>query len=234
MTDPIQGVLFDKDGTLFDFAATWSAWAIDVIHTLSAGDPDLRDRLADAVGFDLGAGVFLPHSRVIAGTNREAAECLASALPGRDVDQLERDLAISAAQAPLAEAVPLVPLLSELSARDLALGVMTNDSESVAHTHLGYVGVAGIFDFIAGFDSGFGAKPDPAPLLAFAHRVQIDPGRIVMVGDSLHDLIAGQAAGMRCVGVLTGVATREDLAGHADIVLPDIGFLPDWIDRQAR
>ena len=23
----IKGVLFDKDGTLFDFAATWEAWA---------------------------------------------------------------------------------------------------------------------------------------------------------------------------------------------------------------
>ena len=50
-----------------------------------------------------------------------------------------------------------------------------------------------------------------------------------MVGDSAHDLIAGRAAGMQCVGVLTGTATRADLAPLADVVLPDIGHIPDWL-----
>ncbi|MFD2856539.1 HAD family hydrolase [Seohaeicola zhoushanensis] len=52
-----------------------------------------------------------------------------------------------------------------------------------------------------------------------------------MVGDSTHDLFAGRTAGMHTVGVLTGVAGHEDLAPHADVVLPDIGHLPAWLDR---
>ena len=52
---------------------------------------------------------------------------------------------------------------------------------------------------------------------------------MLMVGDSLHDLHAGQAAGMRCVGVLTGVAGAEELQPFAEVVLPDIGYLADWI-----
>jgi phosphoglycolate phosphatase len=50
-----------------------------------------------------------------------------------------------------------------------------------------------------------------------------------MVGDSTHDLQAGRAAGMRCVGVLTGMAPRDVLAPHADVVLENIGALPDWL-----
>ncbi|MGR3462852.1 MAG: HAD family hydrolase, partial [Roseovarius sp.] len=50
-----------------------------------------------------------------------------------------------------------------------------------------------------------------------------------MVGDSTHDLIAGRAAGMACVGVLPGTATQADLAPFADAVLPDIGHLPGWL-----
>ena len=50
-----------------------------------------------------------------------------------------------------------------------------------------------------------------------------------MVGDSLHDLHAGRAAGMRTVAVLTGIATAPDLTPHADAVLPDISALPGWI-----
>ena len=53
-----------------------------------------------------------------------------------------------------------------------------------------------------------------------------------MVGDSRHDLEAGRAAGMRTIAVLTGVAKRGDLAGHADVVLDDIGAIPAWLDAQ--
>ncbi len=52
-------------------------------------------------------------------------------------------------------------------------------------------------------------------------------------GDLIYDtdaLEAGRAAGMTCVAVLTGLATRDDLAAHADIVLADIGALPRWIE----
>ena len=52
---------------------------------------------------------------------------------------------------------------------------------------------------------------------------------MVMVGDSLHDLVAGRAAGMQTVGVLTGPACRDELAPCADVVLPDIGHLTTWL-----
>ena len=32
------------------------------------------------------------------------------------------------------------------------------------------------------------------------------------------------------VAVLTGIATADDLAAHADVVLPDISHLAGWID----
>ena len=54
-------------------------------------------------------------------------------------------------------------------------------------------------------------------------------GRIAMVGDSLHDLVAARAAGMHAVAVLTGHADERRLTGHADVVLPDIGYLPGWL-----
>ena len=57
----------------------------------------------------------------------------------------------------------------------------------------------------------------------------LDPAQIVMVGDSRHDLVAGRAAGMACVAVLTGMADQATLAPYADAVLPDITALPAWI-----
>ncbi|MCT4370689.1 HAD family hydrolase [Yangia mangrovi] len=222
-------VLFDKDGTLFDFSRTWSAWALGVMQHLSEGDAALVEAMACELRFDLGTATFLKDSPVIAGTSREAAECLARALGRRDPEAIEGFLSEEAARAPLAEAVPLAPLLDSLRAAGLRLGVMTNDNEAVARAHLAQVGVGDRFDFVAGFDSGHGAKPSPAPLLAFAAALGLPPEQVVMVGDSTHDLQAGRAAGMMTVGVLTGPAGAEELRHLADAILPDIGHLPGWL-----
>ena len=42
------------------------------------------------------------------------------------------------------------------------------------------------------------------------------PQQIALVGDTLHDLECARAAGAIAVAVLSGVASREDLAPHAD------------------
>jgi phosphoglycolate phosphatase len=225
----VAGLLFDKDGTLFDFGAPWNSWAGGMIRDFANGDDALAERIARAMDFDLASGAFLPQSIIIAGTNRDAAEAVASALPGADVAALEERLMRAAATAPLVEAVPLGAFLDDLAGFGMRLGVMTNDTEYAARAHLGEAGVVEKFDFVAGFDSGFGAKPDPSPLLAFADQMSLDPARVVMVGDSTHDLVAGRRAGMQTVAVLTGVALEDELAPYADAVFPDIGHLTAWV-----
>jgi phosphoglycolate phosphatase len=227
----VDGILFDKDGTLFDFHATWNVWAAETIRELAGGEVQVMARIAEAIDFDLAAACFRPTSPVIAGTNREAAECVASALPGRSTDEIEHFLMVTSANAPLAPAVPLAPYLADLAARGLSLGVMTNDSEYGARIHLEGAGVAARFDFIAGFDSGHGAKPAPGPLLAFAKQMGLSPKACVMVGDSTHDLIAGRRAGMQTLGVLTGMAGEAELLPLADAVFPDIGHIPAWLGQ---
>lgn len=226
---PLDAILFDKDGTLFDFAATWNSWAGGVIDDLSKGDLRRAQALADALEYDLNTRAFRPNSFVVYATNAEAAAAMLPFCTGFTQLELEAYLVKRAAIAPLSEVVPLVPYMAELRQSGLKLGVMTNDAEHSAKMQLERVGAHQAFDFIAGHDSGFGEKPDPDPLLAFCSHVGIEPARAAMVGDSLHDLHAGRAAGMICIGVLTGTATTAQLEPHADVVLPDISAIPEWI-----
>lgn len=219
----IRAILFDKDGTLFDFQATWGAWARLLLAELAAGDPARTRAMAEAMDFDIDSGRFRPGSVVIAGTGREVAELLAP-FTDTSVDRLEQRISAAAGLAPLAPAVPLRPLLERLHAAGLKLGVATNDFEAVARVHV--EDAIDLFDFVAGFDSGHGGKPEPGMLLAFARACGLPPASVLMVGDSRHDLIAGRRAGMATMAVLTGVATEADLADLADIVCPDIGHLP--------
>lgn len=222
----IRAILFDKDGTLFDFQATWGNWAAKMITELAGADPAREQAMADAMAFDRASRRFLPQSPVIAGTSEEVAALLAPLLPARPggVPELMAYMTAAAANAPLSPTVPLRPLLTALRTAGYRLGVATNDNESVAHTHVG--DLAGLFDLVLGFDSGHGGKPAPGMLLAFARHCGLEPAQVLMVGDSRHDLEAGRAAGMATLAVLTGVAAEAELAPFADAVRPDIGHLP--------
>lgn len=227
-TPLLDGLLFDKDGTLFDFKTSWGRWATGFLAEM-ATDADHARRLGRAIGFDADTCQFRPDSPVIAATAADIAAALGPELPGWTLRALTGRIDQATGAAPMTEAVPLRPLLTRLRDLGLALGVATNDSEAPARQHLAAHGITDCFDFIAGYDSGHGAKPGPGMCLAFARALHLDPARVAMVGDSRHDLMAGRGAGMRTVAVLTGMAGAEELLPLADVILPDIGGLPEWL-----
>lgn len=231
---PIRGIIFDKDGTLFDFQATWGAWSRGLIEAEADGDPLLVVSIADILGYDLEAERFQDDSIVIASTTDVVAERLLHLLPGTTKAELVARIDARAVTAPQVEAAPLVDVLGRLAEMGYVLGVATNDTETPARAHLRAAGIEEAFGFIAGSDSGWGGKPDAGQLLAFAHAAGLDPAECVMVGDSLHDLAAARTAGMMGVGVLTGVAIRETLEPAADVVLRSIADLPEWLAAQAE
>lgn len=222
------GLLFDKDGTLFEFQKTWSAWTAELIRELS-NDTLSSMELAEALGFDLQRLAFHRDSPIIAGNPDELLDVLARAFPHMERKALLARILDSAMDAPLAEATPLAPLLDRLRAAGCILGVATNDGEVPARAHLKRTGILEQFAFIAGYDSGHGAKPDPGMMMAFMEQNALSPQNAAMIGDSTHDLRAGRAAGMATIGVLTGTANRFDLEPFADVVLPSIAQLPDWL-----
>ncbi len=228
----IKAVLFDKDGTLFDFHRTWSDWAETFLTEQAGGDRAQARRLGAAVGFDIEARTFDQDSVLIAATPRDIAARLLPYLPGASPSALITRMNTLSATAPQAAAAPLVPLLEDLRARGLNLGVATNDMVAPARAHLEQAGVLHLFDHVLGCDSGHGAKPQPGMLRAFAALVGSDPAEVVMVGDSPHDLIAARTAGMTALGVLTGMASRRQLSALADAVLPSIARLPNWLDAR--
>ena len=222
----IEALIFDKDGTLFDFRASWGAWTESLLAELAPGSAEL----AAVLGYCPRRHQFAPDSPVIAMTTPEIADLLLPHLPGVSRAGLNARMSALAVAAPMVPTVDLPKVLGGLRARGLPLGLATNDTETPARTHLAKAGVLEMFSFVAGCDSGFGGKPAPGQLLAFLTHTGLPPQNVAMVGDSRHDLEAGRAAGMWRVAVLTGIAEAAELAPHADVVLPDISHLAGWID----
>ena len=225
----LKAILLDKDGTLLDFQASWGAWAVGVAQDLAQGDAGLLAQIVDALGLDLVAKAIAPSSVMVAGTPQDIGAVLGtiSAL-GSPADLTRRIVEMSQEVEPVA-LMPLAPILQDLTGAGLTLGVATNDAAGPTAFQLDALGIADCFAFVAGFDSGYGGKPAPGQCLAFADAIAVPPGQIAMVGDSLHDMHAGRAAGMVCVAVTSGLAGYDDLAPAADVVLPDISHLPGWV-----
>ena len=229
----IKGVLFDKDGTLFDFEKTWNSWTSRILCEVAEQSDVSIDKLAESIDFDLKTGKLLPQSIVIAGTHRQVTAALHSKLPNWNFDHLESYLLDIVIETPQYEVVPLQRLFQNLKLQGFSLGVMTNDSEKGAQAHLAAAGILDLLDFLAGSDTGYGCKPAPEPLLAFAETTNLKPDEIAMVGDSLHDLKAADAAGMMRIAVLTGMATESQLENYADIVLPSIADFADLLSKNS-
>jgi phosphoglycolate phosphatase len=111
----------------------------------------------------------------------------------------------------------VLDLLSDLSRRDVLLGLLTGNVREGARTKLESLGLWDSFVV--------GAFADDSPIRkelvavavqrAFLHCGQRFAGkRIVVIGDTEHDVNCGRHLGVRAIGVGTGRATREQLLAH--------------------
>lgn len=227
---PIRAVLFDKDGTLIDFAASWGPVMAIVAAELAPDDPALARRLLEIGGHDPDTGHTAPGSLLAAGTSLEIADGWLEPLGHADREALAERID-AGFQRHCTRYVTAVPRLREtltaLRARDLCLGVATSDSAGAAHAGLGQLGLVEMFASIYGYDSGRGTKPGPGMVLAFCADHGFEPAEVAVVGDNTHDLEMAHAAGAGlAIGVLTGTGRPEDLAPLAHHVLPGLAELP--------
>ena len=236
MPGPVRGVLFDKDGTLIDFEKTWlpgvlsAARALVKTYNVSAD----ADALTRAAGGDPDQRAVAPGTLLAQGTAVEVAELwcgMAPNLPHPDETAAWLDdYWLDHAARNLTPVCDLRHLFTSLRAKDIRIAIVTNDAERGARDMVDALGLGGLVDFIAGYDSGHAPKPAPDMIEAFLNRTGLAASDTIMVGDNKADMEAGRAAGCRTtVGVLTGATPREQLDVLADIVIDHAGHIPDLL-----
>ena len=232
----IAGILFDKDGTLLRYDESWGPVNREAARIAAAGNAEIEPKLLFLAGMDPVSGHTRADSLLAAGNAAEIAAGFVAAGSPLDVGELTHELDALFLRA--AEfSVPVTDLagfFARLKARGLKLGVASSDNErSILETARRF-GFAEHIDFVAGYDSGFGVKPEPGMLLGFCAATGLDPSRVAMVGDNNHDMHMGEKAGAGVkVAVLTGTGSRETLEAAADLCLEDITVLETLLPDRA-
>src|SRR5262245_26560244 len=144
----VRGILFDKDGTLIDFRATWvpayRGVADELADRLGGGAPMAAVLLARQ-GYQVAVDEFTNDSPLLWETNEAiAAAWMATPEIAGRIDVLEVVLRhfSDLVRYPPRPVGDLEALLARLRGRGLALGVATMDDTAIAHAHLRHLGIA--------------------------------------------------------------------------------------------
>lgn len=226
----IRGILFDKDGTVIDYWRTWVPINREVALFAASGDAGLAAELLRYGGHDPDTDRITPGTVLAAGSVDDIADAFAARLKDSTPSSLAAGIEAifrrgGARHSALVRGAR--ETIAELKARGFHIGLATNDSMGGLEASLAAHEILPLFDFKVGCDSGFGTKPAPGMVLGFCKAVGLDRGEVAMVGDAVHDLAMGRAAGVGLnVGVLSGTSGAEDFGGLADLILDSINDLP--------
>jgi pyrophosphatase PpaX len=115
------------------------------------------------------------------------------------------------------------------------LAVVTSKADDLARRGLRYVGLEPMFDAVIGCDACSRHKPDPEPVQIALSRLGYAPSEAVFVGDSVHDIASGNAAGVITIAALWGPFSRATLsAAEPAHYMERITELPALLHRLSR
>lgn len=194
-------VIFDLDGTLFDTRGD-IAWAVNAGLT-AHGLPTAPQALIISFVGD-GVGRLVDRTLAAVGADLSRSPTLAPQVAESVVDAYRRH--------PVDQTYPYPGVEAALDALvDVPLAVASNKPSDLCRLIVDHFGWTHRFDDVLGSDWGGPRKPDPAVLLELARRLGRPASDGIMVGDSVMDLQAGQAASMRTVAALYGFRPAPEL-----------------------
>lgn len=217
-TQPIA-VLFDLDGTLVDTIQL----LLESVRHAFRGRAASGARVPSEAEWIAGIGTpLVTQLRPYVAADEELAELVAGyrEYQGEHHDRLTRCYDRT------------VEVVATLKRRGHPTAIVTSKSDEIARRTLAHVGLLGAMDVVVGADSTTRHKPDPAPVHLALERLGRPAEEAIFVGDSPHDILAGNAAGVATVAALWGPFDRATLDGaRPSHVIGAITELPALVAR---
>ncbi len=233
----IKGIVFDKDGTLLEFNDYWVPVAEGAVRSILEWhglDSSLAPLLLNSIEAYEGCRGLLCYG-TYSGICEKMNIALHTVLPNaKDFTQeeVERSYAENLGCGRLVPTCENIrKVFEKLHSMGLKIGLATSDIEDIAVICLRELGIDGLFDIILADDGVILPKPDPAKMNAFCKEFGFAPSEVIMVGDTLVDMIFAERSGAVGVGVAKNEDDKRLLLGNTEYILHDISLLPEFITK---
>jgi phosphoglycolate phosphatase-like HAD superfamily hydrolase len=119
-----------------------------------------------------------------------------------------------------------IPSLEWLMEHRIKAGVATSNSQKVAEQILDLKGIRHFFTAVVGRRPELRMKPHPDQILKCFEEIRVEPGRGVVVGDSVKDVVAAKSANVYSIAVPSYFTGRDALErAGVDQLMNDLGEL---------
>lgn len=123
-------------------------------------------------------------------------------------------------------------VLSSLAASGHPMAIVTSKSNEMMHRALHLTGIGAYMTSTIGCDSCALHKPDPFPVRMALQELGYQEREAIFIGDSPHDINAGNSAGVVSIAALWGPFSRDQLQpANPAHFLDDISGLPALVER---
>ena len=212
---PVKLIIFDLDGTLVDTSIDISNALNHAIRPYSPLEVSVEETIAL-----VGEGVSALVGKLI---KERGLDFDPPTLIRRFLDYYRTHMTDHSAPYPGAEKT-----LAALSRQKKA--VVSNKLEALSIQLLKALDLLEYFDYVAGGDTHLQKKPSPVPIFNVLSRFDTLPSDALFVGDSIYDMTASRAAGVKSVAALYGYGSP----GFSDGADYSIKRIEDLIDLVAR
>ena len=207
-------IAFDWDGTLYDSTA-----AISRAIQASVVDLGYTEPTTEQASYVIGLGLM------------QALAHAAPEVPPQRYDELGQRYRhhFSKALGDLNLFDGVLPMLQALKATGVKLAVATGKSRSGLNEVLQTMDLRGVFDDSRTADETAG-KPNPKMLFELMTSLGVAPERVLMVGDTSHDLGMANNAGCASLGVSFGAHDQASLDACKPLaVVHSIDEMQQWL-----
>ena len=117
-----------------------------------------------------------------------------------------------------------------LRARDVKLALASSSNADEVEYYVDLLGVGDLLDGSTSKKDAKLSKPSPEIFAAALEQVDTDPARVLIVGDTPYDIVAGHRVPAAVAAVLSGGFERE-LLSKAEFLFDDIEEMTGKLDR---
>jgi phosphoglycolate phosphatase len=237
----VDCVVFDKDGTLMDFERAWGQrtvnWISSMVSAVS-GDGALRAAMFQTIGYDEQTRQVAADGPILCLAGDKLATLAAGvlfaqqAVPWHAAEKIAIDTIWDTYGHPLRpeEIHPVGDVagtVRRLREAGIRIAVATADNRDVSEQCLAILGINRDVAVMACGDDPLPQKPDARLLPWIAGQVGSEPAKMLMVGDTINDMLTGRNGGAAgCIGVgMNEHHGQSVLAPYADAVVSTIAEL---------